>query len=352
MSRGINIDNVANTPVYKFDGNWNKPDSEKIEFDINVGYLIKKFRNCCFLSLGSGGGGDVLQALSYNVAEVYAVEVIPHINYLIKYGFLKEYSGNIYNDPRVNVITEDARSYIRRYENKFDIIYSWSSNTWAALASGSFALAENYIFTTEAFIDYWKALSENGYLVIEHQFYTPRLVSELIDAFKILKIAEPNSHFAVYNLPSMRRKVLLVSKKTLDLFTIGNALGKLTPENSKNLNLLYPLVENSKNNLINDIIKFGWKKVSDTVKIDISPCTDDRPFIAQTGLMRNFEFSKLDKIPNYEFTGFPLSKLTIIVILVICAIIILPFNLIPFMMKGQKLGSIPGIIFSLSGLVT
>ena len=58
----------------------------------------------------------------------------------------------------MRVVTEDARTYVRRHRGAFDVIYSLSSNTWAALGSGAFALAENYLFTTEAFQDYWRAL--------------------------------------------------------------------------------------------------------------------------------------------------------------------------------------------------
>ncbi|MBK7031425.1 MAG: hypothetical protein IPH45_20520 [Bacteroidales bacterium] len=54
LTLGINIDNIANTPVYKFDGNWNIPDSLKFQFGVDVGYLIRKFPSCRFLSLGAG----------------------------------------------------------------------------------------------------------------------------------------------------------------------------------------------------------------------------------------------------------------------------------------------------------
>jgi predicted membrane-bound spermidine synthase len=350
MYKGINIDNVANTPVFRFDGNWNKPDSEKIEFDINVKNLIRRFDKCCFLSLGSGGGGEVLQALGYNASEVHAVEVIPHINYLIKEGFLKDFTGNIYNDPRVKVATEDARTYIRRYKNKFDIIHSWSSNTWAAFASGAFALAENYIFTTEAFKDYWNALSEKGFLVMEHQFYAPRLVAEVMDALNSMKIPDPKSHLAVYNLPNMRRKLLLVSKAPLDTGIINNAFGSLTPERKSLIHLLYPAMESNKNNIYNSIVLNGWKSVADTVKMDISPCTDDRPFIAQVGLLKNVDFSKLNKIPDYEFTGFPISRIILYIILIICIICIIPLNLLPYLKKGEKLRFIPWSYFFAIGV--
>ena len=348
--RGINIDNIANSPVYRFDGNWNMPDSMKFQFGIDVGYLMKKFSGCRFLSLGAGGGTDVLQALQYNSSEVHAVEVIPHINYLLREGPLKEYSGNIYNDPRVKVITEDARAYIRKFSEKFDIIYSLSSNSWAAFASGSFALAENYIFTTEAFKDYWRALSPKGFLSIEHQFYAPRLVSELIDALGQMKVADPKSHFAVYNLPGMRRKILLVSKQPLDEETIMNAYGKLTPDNYKQIHLLYPATERNKGNIYNRIVQFGWRPVAINARVDISPCTDDRPFIAQLGLMKNVKLSELDQIPLYEFNGFPLSRIIMLIILVVCIIIIVPLNLLPYLFKGEKLKFIPWFYFFLIGM--
>jgi hypothetical protein len=334
---GINIDNVANTPVYRFDGNWNIPDSQNVRFTVDVRNLIRKFSRCRFLSLGSGGGTDVLQALQYNASEIHALEVVPHINEMMKDGFLREFSGNIYNDPRVNVITEDARTYIRKYEKKFDIIYSLSSNSWAAFASGSFALAENYLFTTEAFKDYWHALSDSGFMSIEHQFYNPRFVAELMDALRELQVTDPKSHFAVFDLTSLRRKLLLVSKQPINEETIQTAYSNSDPQVLQGTIRLFPPTENNKNNLINTIVQSGWRAAADTVKIDISPCTDNRPFIAQLGLMRNADFSKLDKIPLYEFSGFPVSRIIMIVLLIVSLIVIVPLNLIPYIRTGEKL---------------
>ncbi|RJP68557.1 MAG: hypothetical protein C4539_08710 [Ignavibacteriales bacterium] len=349
-SRGINIDNIANTPVYRFDGKWPEVDSLKYQFSIDVRNLMSRFDKCRFLSLGSGGGADVFQALQYTAAEVHAVEVIPHINYIMKEGFLRDYSGNIFNDSRVKVITEDARAYIRKFENKFDMIYSLSSNSFAAFASGSFALAENYIFTTEAFIDYWNALSENGYMSVEHQFYTPRLVSELIDALNQMEIKNPTSHFAVYDFASLRRKVLLISKKPLDDATINSAYSNSDPGIYKAVKRLFPPMEDNKKNIVNSIVVSGWKAVADTAKIDVSPCTDDRPFIAQLGLIRNIAPTNLEKVPQFEFTGFPLSRVIMLIILAVCIVLIIPLNLLPYLFKGEKLKFIPWLYFFSIGL--
>lgn len=362
--RGLEIDNVANSPVYPFDGNWDRPDFLRFQFGIAVNYLIKQFDSCTFLSLGAGGGVDVLQALQEGCTEIHAVEVNPHINRMMLVddpsGYrppappdtltpriitLAEYTGHIYRDPQVRVITEDVRTYVKRFKNKFDVIYSLSSNTWAALASGAFALAENYLFTTEAFEDYWRALSDSGFMMMEHQFYMPRLVGEVMDALKKQGVENVTGHFAVYDLPQLRRQVLLLSKRSLNDSLRYHALFDLTPEAYPYIHLLYPAPDSLSDNLINRIVQNGWRAEAASVAVDISPCTDDRPFIAHMGRWKNFYWNKPDKILPYEFYGFPLSKIIIVIILIVIIVLVLPLNLLPYFMKKDKLKAVPWLYF-------
>lgn len=374
--RGLNIDNIANSPVYRFDGVWDRPDSLRYEFGIDVSWLIGQFDSCTFLSLGAGGGSDVLQALQAGATEIHAVEVIPHVNRMMLEddlsGYfqpatgndaadsdsatndnpaptsamsLAEFSGYIYRDPRVVVATEDARAYVRRYPGKFDVIYSLSSNTWAALASGSFALAENYLFTTEAFRDYWYALSDSGFLTMEHQFYMPRMVSEVVDALAAAGVDSPRDHFAVYNLPAMRRNLLLLSKRPLTDSIRYYAFGALTPDRHEALHLLYPAADSLSENLINRVVRDGWRAHALDADIDLSPATDNRPYIAQMGLWRNFDSAALDKVLPYEFFGFPLSTLIIVVILATVIVLVIPLNLLPYALSARKLRAAPWLYF-------
>ncbi|ROL61921.1 hypothetical protein D9V86_03335 [Bacteroidetes/Chlorobi group bacterium ChocPot_Mid] len=346
-TRGIRIDNAAQTSVYKFEGDFN---NTKFKFDVNVANLISKFDSCVFLSLGSGGGVDVLHALQENATEIHAVEVNPYINYLMEDGELAEYSGYIYKDPRVKVVTEDARTYVRRFEKKFDIIFALSSNSFAALASGAFALAENYLFTTEAVKDYWKALDDNGYLVMEHHFYIPRMVSSVIDALQEIGITNPNEHLAVYNLPYLKRNVLLVSKQPLDEETIKRAFGVTFYFRDNYIYPLYPAHDSIYGNMVNQIVLKGWKVMQNEAKVDISPCTDDKPFIAQMGMWKNLNLSQQEKIQHFEFTGFPLSKLNIAVILIIIVLLIIPVNLLPIKFSKVKLKLVPWLYFFVIGM--
>ncbi len=351
--RGIEIDNLANSPIYEFDGNWDRPDSLRFQFRLEIQYLADLFDDCAFLALGAGGGTDILQALQAGVSEAHAVEVIPHINEMMTgNGYLAAYTGNIYADPRVIVATEDARAYARRHRNKFDIIFSKSSNTFSAMASGAFAMAENYLFTTEAYQDYWLALTDQGFLAMEHQFYMPRIVTEVIDALTELGIENPRDHFAIYNLKQARRKVLLMSKRPLTEEICANAFGELTPEIDEYIHLLYPPGEGHEDNHYQKIIDNGWHSVQDSLPIDLSPCTDNRPYIAQLGLMKNFGLDKLSKMSHYmEIFGFPLSKLMVVIILGIMLILILPLNLLPCLRRDKpKLRPVPWLYFFTIGM--
>ena len=363
----------------RIDGNWDSLHPDSAEWSIDVSYLLSQFDSCVFLSLGAGGGSDVLQALVEGATEVHAVEVNPHINHMMTVGdpdgwrplppdtlvdslsgdttiivdsaftpvTLAEFSGNIYNDPRVRVVSEDARSYVRRFDGRFDLIYSLSSNTWAALASGSFALAENYLFTTEAFMDYWRSLSDSGFLMMEHQVYVPRLVTEVMTALTRLGISNPTDHFAVYDLPRMRRKIILMSKQPLDDSTRYYAFGPLTDERFADIHLLVPPANDSlADNPVNRVVQNGWQAEADSAVIDLSPVNDNRPFVAQMGRWRNVNAESLERvIPYAEFQGFPLSRIVMLIILAVVVLLILPLNLLPYLRPGRHLRLRPWLYF-------
>jgi len=355
-ARGMVIDNAANTPVYGFDGDFSLPDSGSEDlWGIPAGDLIRQFESCRFLSLGSGGGADVIQALVEGAAEVHAVEVNPWFNKMLTEGdpagylssytdtlssdliTLPEYTSQFYKDPRVQWFRKMRGAFIRRHTSRFDVIYSLSSNTFSALASGSFALAENYLFTTEAFQDYWTALSDSGYLMMEHQFYMPRLVSEALLALDKLGVEQPKTHIAVYNLPNMRRKVLLMSKRPLETDFMQIALRDITSKNYDDVHLLFPAVDSLQDNIYQRIVEQGWQEVADSLAIDISPNNDNRPFAAQMGLWKNLSFDKDARLLPYEFRGFPLTKMIVVIIILVVLVLIFPITLIPYLKKGPGL---------------
>ncbi|ACB76212.1 spermidine synthase [Opitutus terrae] len=336
--KNLGIDNAANTPVNEFDGNWADLRAQPSPFFLDPQPLMESMTGCRFLSIGAGGGGDVLLALKNGAAEVHAVEVNSFINgLLVEGGALSAYSGRLYSDPRVRVVTEDARSYVRRHREQFDVIYSLSSNTFAALASGAFALAENYLFTTEAFRDAYRALRPGGFLIVEHQFYGPRLVSEALAGLRLCGISEPERHLAVYALPKLRRQVLLIGRAPLSEAQIEHAFLALAGKDPMLMQRVYPQPAPGANPLIDRIVREGWRRVQPDSATDLSPADDNRPFTAQQGLMKNVSVEKLKTPDAMEYRGFPISKLLIVVVVALVALLALPLNLLPFLRPGPRL---------------
>ncbi len=79
----------------------------------------------------------------------------------------------MYGQPRVRLIVAEARSFIRRSPEHYDVIQADMVDTWAATSAGAFALTENNLYTVEAFRDYVEHLRDGGILTITRWFSSP-----------------------------------------------------------------------------------------------------------------------------------------------------------------------------------
>jgi len=150
------------------------------------------------LVIGSGGGWEVLAALRNNARQVTAVEVNPLINNLVR-GAMAEFVGGIFADPRVELVTAEARSYIRGANRQWDVILASHTISNAATASGALSLAENYVMTLEAFSDYLAHLSPRGYLWFSRpEAQLPRMVATAREALLLRGISDARSHLIVF----------------------------------------------------------------------------------------------------------------------------------------------------------
>ena len=128
--------------------------------------------------IGPGGGRDLATALVFGARQVDAVEINPIIANDVMRDQFKEFSGGIYEHPRVRVFVDDGRSFIRRSEERYDVIQASLVDTWAATAAGAYTLTENTLYTVEAFDDYLQHLTDDGVLTITRWVFDGlRLVS-------------------------------------------------------------------------------------------------------------------------------------------------------------------------------
>jgi len=146
------------------------------------------------LIIGPGGGSDVLVALAAGSQRVTAAEMNP-----LMLRFVRHFggaAGNLYDQPKVNAILTEGRTFIRRTAQKFDVILLGFVDSWAAVASGGLSLSENHLYTVEAFQAYYDHLTPDGMLVIlRWDVDVPRLVT---NAVALLGAEEAGSRIAVF----------------------------------------------------------------------------------------------------------------------------------------------------------
>src|SRR5918994_1834162 len=154
----IIIDADAATPIYRWDGS----QSDISWIQKYMDYLPYEMINANnTLVIGSGGGEDILVALSGGADNVTAVELNPLVVSAVK-RFESE-SGNIYNNNNVELIIDDGRRFISSSSEKYDVIVLKLVDSWAAQLAGGYALSENYLYTVEAFQQYFRHLdTDNG----------------------------------------------------------------------------------------------------------------------------------------------------------------------------------------------
>jgi spermidine synthase len=217
----LDIDGGAATPILKFDGNTDPVSYLAYEIS-NVVHHLRK--NAEVAVIGAGGGKDILSALVMNQKHVTAIEINENVLKAVHEKYA-EFSGNLKSDPRITLVNDEARSYITRTDKKFDIIQISMIDTWAATASGAYALSENGLYTTEAIKTLVNHLTENGVLTISRwyahgipsEFY--RLTALAAESLKQLGITNPEQHIMAFRvMPTKERSIpdgigtLLISK--------------------------------------------------------------------------------------------------------------------------------------------
>jgi spermidine synthase len=133
------------------------------------------------LVIGSAGGQEIKAALLYGARKVDGIEMVEAVVDLGKNKYAA-YIGNLFNHQRVNVVAGEGRSYLRATDEKYDIIQIYSNHTSSSIAAGRSAFAPVYLNTTEAFLEYFGHLRDDGILHINHHEY-PRMVTTAAQAW-------------------------------------------------------------------------------------------------------------------------------------------------------------------------
>jgi SAM-dependent methyltransferase len=116
------------------------------------------------LVIGSGPGLEVLAALAHGATRVVAVELNPDVIALTRW--VLDSASDVYRDPRVQLVTRDARSFVAHTRERFDLIVLSPTEAFGTAAAGLHALAEDYLSTVQALRAYLRRLEPGGVLAM------------------------------------------------------------------------------------------------------------------------------------------------------------------------------------------
>ena len=270
----IVIDGMAATAIYPPDA----PQSEWVLFSIGeLVYTIRQPGDA--LVIGAGGGGDVQSALALGSPKVTAVEINPVIVNDVMLGEYKSLSGDLYERADVETVVAEGRNYVRRSSETFDSIQLTLVDTFAATASGAFALSENGLYTVEAFLDFINHLDQNGLLSVTRWVTNPdrdfiRTASVAREALARMGVRNPEDHIvAVRDRPGMG--TLLVRRSPFPAAELDR-LDQLAAEHD--WEIMYAPGRHANSHVAELLLASDPATFYEGYSADVRPTTDDRPF--------------------------------------------------------------------------
>lgn len=280
----LKIDASAATVLTKFDGNFQKLGYLKYDLTNLVHYLRKDAK---VLAIGSGGGRDILSALLFNQKSVLGVEINHDIIDAVTKKF-SDFTGNLDKNPKVKFVADEARSYIARTNDKFDIIQISLIDTWAATASGAFVLSENSLYTIEGWQVFLEHLTDKGILTVS-RWYVGDSPSEM---YRLTALA--TASLQKIGIENPRDRMIIVRRmfgeQDGENMGLGTMLVSKTPFSQQDLDTLQKVVQQMQFEIALSP-KFAIDRNFETIAngknldsfvakfpLNISPPTDDSPF--------------------------------------------------------------------------
>jgi spermidine synthase len=238
------------------------------------------------LIIGPGGGRDVLFALAAGAKDITGVEINPIIATDVMRRRYRKQNGGIYDDPRVHIVVDEGRSFVRRTEARYDMIQASLVDTWAATAAGAFALTENTLYTVEAFQDYFAHLTDRG-VVTMTRFYggrdgegvaeSPRLLILVAGALESLGIAPGDVRKHVFfAISSDEPQGTLIAKRTE--FTPDEIHRLEQAAAAAKFTVLVSANTAGTTQLERYLDRGAWSAEVTGARDELQPPTDDRPF--------------------------------------------------------------------------
>jgi hypothetical protein len=145
------------------------------------------------LVIEAGTGTDVLMALAAGAGRVTVVEDNQLVIQLLR-GEYREFSLGLYDRPDVAVVNQSGRVFARQQRGEgdgdYDVLVVALNDPSRPVTSGAYSLTEDYLYTVEAFEDYFGMLGPDGLLVATRWQQTPPSESARLFATMATAVSE------------------------------------------------------------------------------------------------------------------------------------------------------------------
>jgi hypothetical protein len=351
----IVIDGDANTYLAQFDLSHLTP---RQAFDLRYHgpgfpYLLRPGAKT--LIIGPGGGWDVGRALASGSKDVTGVEINPIIATEIMRKRYADYSNRLYFRPEVKIAVEDGRSFIRRSTDHYQVIQATLVDTWASTAAGAFALSENNLYTTNAFVDYLSHLTEDGVMAFTRWGFDPpreslRIVSLAMVALRQLGQSDPARNIAVVREHAGdlnkfgAQDTILVSRNPL---TSGDIERIQSGVEKAGMQVVYLPGTNLNTPFRTLLTVRRPEEFYDSYPFDVRPLSDDRPFFFYTVQARDlldFVLHRSRTTEDYKINSALPVLFALVAISIAATAVILA---LPPLLLGNRLPHSPGSLRAL-----
>jgi len=236
------------------------------------------------------GGTEAALALELGASKLLLIEDNPLIVRILE--SYSSFTGGLYQDPRVRIITDDGRSALQRLGGNYDLIIFSLSESFHPLASGTYSLSENYLYTVEALVAAIERLKPTGILAITRWLQDPpseslRAWTLALASLESLGLTDPSENLLAFR--SWATMTILLSPTSFSDADIA-AFQQACQERGFDL-VYYPGIspkEVNRHNVLPEPIYYnafqkllhprGRLAFLHTWLYDITPPTDDRPF--------------------------------------------------------------------------
>ncbi len=284
-------DGLIGSGIYAFDGNLAgltrfDEDFRRMPFDVLDEPPERQ------LIIGAAGGHEILASLYFGAENIDAVELNPVTHGLVT-DTMAEYSGNLAEQPGVNYVLGDGRSFLARGDDVYDLIWFVAPDSYAAnnaASSGAFVLSESYLYTQEMIVDALEHLSDDGIIVAQFGEFvfdekpnrTARYAATARAALEEIGVADHRNHLLVATTPGeavaplstimVKREPFTATEVDLFLTSVSKVPSSV-PQAAPNVTLA--------SGPVNQVIQLEGPELEsflDDYPYEVSAITDNSPF--------------------------------------------------------------------------